>query len=214
MDPRIYAAVGFHPHDASSWTKDSLVEIRELAKDEKVVAIGEIGLDYFRDRSPRVQQRKVFEELLNLALELCLPVVIHNREALSDLLPLVTSWIEQWNKSVQLPQKSPGVMHAFSEKIVIAEKMVHLGFFLGISGAVTYGHGTDLQNLVRTISLDKLLLETDAPYLTPVPYRGKRNEPSYLPLVAEMIADQKKIPIKICAEATSNNAEHLFGWRE
>ena len=211
-DPRLFAAVGFHPHDASSWNEGSREEIRRLAQNPKVVAIGEIGLDYYRDRSPRPQQRKVFLELLDLASELAMPVVIHNREATSDMFSIISDWAEHCHNLDPSSKKTLGVMHSFSGTKDIANQAIESGFFLGISGPVTYDDAKRLHFLVSSLPLDRLLLETDAPFLTPEPYRGQRNEPSYIPLIAEKIARLKITDIKDIAKITTTNANQLFAW--
>ncbi len=180
---RIFAAVGFHPHDAASWDADAEREIRQLAAEPGVVAIGEIGLDFYRDLSPRDAQYAAFRAQLDMAVELGMPVIIHTRESMSEALEVLSPY----GKS-----GLPGVLHCWSGTVAQAEEAVDFGFYLGIGGVLTYKNAGDLLDVVRAIPLERLLLETDCPYLPPTPYRGKRNEPAYLPLIAERIAELKE----------------------
>ncbi|MBN1953661.1 MAG: TatD family hydrolase [Anaerolineae bacterium] len=194
----IYAAVGVHPHEAKRVTPAALDELRRLARHPRVVAIGEIGLDYYRDRSPRPVQRRACAEQLALAAELGMPVVIHCRDAHDDLIAILQGW------------RGTGVLHAYSGGPERLESLLGFGFLLGISGVVTFPKARPLREVVALEPLDRLLIETDCPYLTPVPYRGRRNEPAYVRYVAEAMAHTRGLPLEKVAEATTANAERLF----
>jgi len=184
--PNIYAAVGIHPHDANRVTEACYQRIMELAQScKKVVAIGEIGLDFYRDRSPRADQELVFRRFIRLARDLKLPVIIHDRDA-------------------------GGVLHCFSGDLQMANECIELGFYISIPGTVTYPNNLALHQVVKGIKTEHLLVETDCPYLSPVPFRGKRNEPAYVRLTAEKIAELKGLSLADVARITTVNCEILF----
>jgi TatD DNase family protein len=195
----IYAAVGVHPHDAATVTPAVLDELRALARHPKVVAAGEIGLDYYRDLSPRPVQRRAFADQLALAVELHLPVVVHSREAHDDVLAALQGW------------EGTGVLHSYSAGPERLEEVLGLGFSIGISGPVTFRKADQLRAVAAAVPLERLLVETDCPYLTPAPYRGKRNEPAYVRYVVEAVARARGMPAEAVARATSDNARRLFG---
>ena len=198
----VWAAVGVHPHDAKTLNEAVLAEIRELAREPKVVAIGEIGLDFYRDLSPRPVQEAAFRAQLGLAKELGLPVVIHDRDAGSDILRVIEE---------EGAPPAGGVMHCFSQDARYAHRALDLGFYIGIAGPVTFGRSQALREVVRAVPEDRLLVETDAPYLTPEPYRGrKRNEPAFVRFVAEKVAEIRGIAFEELARVTSANAVTLF----
>lgn len=199
--PFIYAAVGVHPHDADKMDDDSIAVIAELAANKKVKAIGEIGLDYYYDFSPREVQKKRFAEQIDLARQLKLPVIIHARDAHGDTM-------EIFKKSDI--QKVGGVLHSFSGSVEMAQECLRLGLYLSISGPVTFSNGKKTVEVVREVPLERLLIETDSPYLTPVPYRGKRNYPGYVRHVAEKIAEIKGITFEEVAQTTLENGKRLF----
>ncbi len=196
----VYATVGVHPHNASQLNEAVLDGLARLSEDPKVVAIGEIGLDYYRNLSPRDAQKKAFEAQLFLAERLGLPVAIHDREAHADILKILS----------RFRGKMKGVMHCFSGSREMAEQCVKFGFYISFAGPVTFPNSRKLQQIVKEIDLDKILLETDSPWLAPQNMRGKRNEPAYLPFIAEKIADLKRISIDVLAEATTKNAKEIF----
>lgn len=207
--PEIYVAVGFHPHNAKDWNHSTKQELRELAQSDKVVAIGEIGLDYYRNLSPREKQRSVFQEQLDLALEMELPVVIHNRNSIDDLMSCIESW------SARLPttlRSAPGVLHANSADLENTHKFIEAGFFIGVAGPITYKKAEVLRRITAELPLERVILETDAPYLTPNPKRGKRNEPSYLQLIAQQCATLFEVSLNTISATTSQNATELFSW--
>jgi len=197
----MWATVGVHPHSAKSVDAATIMELREMAQENLVVGIGEIGLDYYRDLSPRDRQRAVFSQQLNLAAELKLPVCLHNRESTEDLLAI-------------LKEKAPshrGVIHSFLGDRSLADQFLSLGFHLGVGGPLTYPKNGALREAVKHVPLNRILLETDCPYLTPVPYRGRRNEPMYVTYVAEEIAKLKGLHIEDVASQSTENAIRVFG---
>jgi len=197
----IYANVGLHPHEASLPVEESIfIELEALAKSPKVVAIGEIGLDYHYPDYNRQAQQDAFRQMLRVARTLDMPVVIHCRDAWDDMLHILT---EENHSAMR------GVMHCFSGDMVIAKECIRKGFKLSIPGTVTYKNSL-LPEVIRNVSLDDLLTETDAPYLAPVPYRGKRNEPAYLPLVTSAIARIREIPVTETAKGIAQNTFELF----
>ncbi|MBE3552173.1 MAG: TatD family hydrolase [Kyrpidia tusciae] len=197
----LYAAVGIHPHDASSADEAAMEKLRLLAKEDRVVAIGEIGLDYHYDHSPRDVQREVFERHIALARELNLPVIVHDREAHADTLEIL--------KRAGASEVG-GVMHCFSGSLAMAQECLHLGFYLSFGGPVTFKNARRPKEVAAQVPEERLLIETDAPYLTPEPHRGKRNEPAYVALVAEALAKIRETEPEQLALATRANARRLF----
>jgi TatD DNase family protein len=201
--PQLYAAVGIHPHDAGRVTDACYDIIRTMAlSSRKVVAIGEIGLDFFRDRSPRDRQEDVFRRFLRIAAELDKPVIIHDRDAHDRVM---TTLREETVRK--------GVLHCFSGDAAMALEASALGFYISIPGTVTYPGNQSLRDVVKAVSIDRMLVETDCPYLTPVPHRGKRNEPAYVRLAAEKLAEVKGLALEDVARITTKNAGDLFGIR-
>jgi TatD DNase family protein len=213
----VYAAVGMHPHDAKKLDGAALAELRNLASRPGVVAVGEIGLDFYRDRSPRDVQRRAFQAQLAWAARLGKPVIIHDRDAHDEILAILTDWAEGLRNSPLTGNGNPsaarlGVLHTFSGDLAMAEKAIALGFYISISGPVTYKNARQLPGIVQALPLDRLLVETDCPFLAPHPYRGKRNEPAHVRLVAERIAEIKGTSFDEVAQATTANAQRLFGF--
>ncbi|HAE60358.1 MAG TPA: hydrolase TatD [Anaerolineae bacterium] len=219
-DPMLYAAVGFHPTDALQWREDSLSWLEALCKNEKVIAIGETGLDYYWDSAPRDVQQRALVEQLNLAARVNLPVVIHLREAgdaeagdcATDLLKILGQWVTRLRVKANPLAERPGVLHSFSGNRQIAEKALDLGFYIGITGPVTYKNAEAKRQVVAALPLLKILIETDAPFLAPVPRRGKRNEPAFVGHIADKIGEIQKIDPQEVARITSANAARLFCW--
>jgi TatD DNase family protein len=207
----VYAAVGVHPHDAKTLDAAALVKLKALAQATKNVAIGEIGLDYYRDLSPRDIQRRAFEAQLELAGELGLPVIVHDRDAHDDVLAILSQWSSSPRARRSTLDGRMGVLHSFSGDGTLAERALALGFYIGISGPVTYRNADRLREVVRAVPLERLLVETDAPYLTPHPHRGKRNEPANVRQVAQAVADIKGLTLGQTANQTRTNAVVLFG---
>ena len=197
---RLYATVGIHPHNAIQLDQNVLNKLRELSGNPKVVAIGEIGLDYYRNLSPMEAQKKAFEAQLLLAKELALPVVIHDRDAHSDILKIIS----------RFKGKIRGIMHCFSGSKEMAEQCIKLGFLVSFAGNVTYPNAHKLHETAKWIDLNRILLETDSPWLAPQDVRGKRNEPSFLPFIAKKIAELKGISTDELAEATTTNAKEIY----
>jgi len=216
----IYAAVGFHPNHANNWTSDTIDELKGiLGSSNKVVAVGEIGLDYYRDYSPKPLQQIIFEQQLDLAAQYGLPVIIHSRNvsddnqgAIIDILSILKNWIIDLRGADLVLADNPGILHSFSGKLESAEIAVDMGLFLGFSGPVTYKNASDLRTVVGSTPIENQLIETDAPYLTPHPYRGKRNEPAYVTLVAEKLAEIHAVTVQKVAEISTNNAQKIFRW--
>jgi TatD DNase family protein len=198
---RIWATVGAHPHGAKDVDASTLEEFERLARRDVVVAIGEIGLDYYRDLSPRDVQRRAFAEQLDLACRLGLPICLHNRDSTDDLLAVLRD----------TGAEHRGVVHSFLGDADLAREFVGLGLHLGIGGPVTFPKNGALREAVKDAPVERLLIETDCPYLTPVPYRGRRNEPSYVRYVADEIAQLKGISIEKASRWTTENAVRLFG---
>ena len=209
--PQIYAAVGVHPHDAKTLTGEVLKELGALASHTKVVAIGEIGLDFYRDLSPRDKQRQAFKQQLALASEAGKPVIIHDREAHKVVMAILRRWAcPERGRRVEGGHESVGVLHCFSGDLAMAQESIELGFYISIAGPVTFQNARRLRELVRQLPLEKLLIETDCPYLTPHPHRGKRNEPAHVRLVAQEVARIKGLSLADVARTTSDNAQSLF----
>ena len=211
---RIFAAVGIHPNYGLPWTADLLPALRKQSQNPGVVAIGEIGLDYYRQHTPFEQQRMMFRDQLDLAAEVELPVILHNRDATGDLMRILSDWHTSLVNTDHPLADRPGVLHSYSADLETALAGISLGFYIGIGGVVTFNNAVDLKAIVRNLPLTHLLLETDAPFLTPHPHRGKRNEPAYIPLIAEEIARLHNISPKEVAEITFANAQRLFNWEK
>jgi TatD DNase family protein len=209
----LYAAVGFHPHDAIKWNSESKKQLKELVNNSKVIAIGEIGLDYYRENSPMEIQKFVFQSQLELAAESNLPLIIHNRNAFEDVWSILRKLKAQF-PDAEFPSslKSPGIFHAFNESLDIASRIISENFYLGIGGPATYRNALGLQKVIQSFSLDHFVLETDSPFLTPHPHRGERNEPSYIPLIAQKIADIKNCSLHEVASQTTANVDRIFNW--
>lgn len=206
--PQVYAAVGFHPHDAEKMAAGDLERLRALAAHQKVVAIGEIGLDYYRDHSPRPTQRRVLEQHLELAADLALPVVVHSREAAQDTRDILSRWARQ--AAGRYGGRSLGMLHCFSGDLAAALGYVERGFLISLAGPVTYPNARKTHQVATDVPLDRLLVETDAPYLPPQGLRGQRNEPANVAAVVAQIARLRGQPGEAVAEATARNAVALF----
>lgn len=197
----VYAAVGFHPENALEYNKDSVADLEKLAQENKVVAIGEIGLDYYYEKETKEKQKEIFIEQIELANRLNLPVVIHTREAMGDTLEILKK---------HTPTK-PSLMHCYGGSIESARELMKLGFSFSFGGLVTFKNAQNVVEVVKQLPIEKILLETDCPYMTPVPYRGQLNEPSYLIYTADMISKIKELSLEKVSEVTTQNARRLFG---
>jgi len=196
----IYAAIGIHPHSAENVTDETWSKLLILAKEPKVLAWGEIGLDYYHDFSPRPVQKDVFIQQINLANEVGLPIVIHNRDAHQDVLEIVKAH----------PPKYGGVFHCYSGSWEMAKILLNLGFFLSFAGPVTFKNARHTVEVAIKAPMDRILVETDSPYLTPEPRRGKRNEPTYVREIVQKLADIRKLSFEDVARQTMCNAETIF----
>jgi TatD DNase family protein len=202
--PELYAAVGVHPNDAAGFDKAALTQLRELAGHPKVVAIGEIGLDYYWDKAPRPVQRRVLEQQLALAKDIGKPVIIHQRDSAADTMAVLRQWGADGSRPMD--DGHPGlVLHSFSGDQAMADEALDLGFYIGISGPVTFKNARDLPGIVASLPPERLLVETDAPFLSPHPFRGKRNEPARVQLVAEKVAVLQNLDFaEMCRQLTEN----------
>ena len=197
----LYATVGMHPHDAKHVGEEELRQLKELVAHPKVIAVGETGLDYYYNHSPREVQREVFTQFIHLAGEKQLPLVVHERDGAQEAAELLR---EEGNGKVQ------GVIHCFTGDYDAARAYLDLGFYLSFTGIITFKNAGALREVVRIVPLDKMFVETDSPYLTPVPHRGKRNEPAYVRFVAASIASLKGLSIEEVARVTTHNVRTLF----
>ncbi len=203
--PEVYGSVGFHPHDAAELTEDLEQKIRKLALEEKkLIAIGETGLDYHYMYSSAEVQQQVFSKQLQLAVELNLPVIMHSREAEKDTLNILQ----------EIPVPPLGVAHSFTSSFEMAKTLIEMGWYIGINGIVTFKNAEDLREVVSWLPLDRLLLETDSPFLAPIPFRGKPNKPAHIPTIATFIAELRGISLEQLSEQTSANAQRLFNFSD
>ena len=234
--PNIYAAVGFHPTDLDKWDESSIENLRKLIlphpnpspagrgtqSEGKIVAIGEIGLDYYwvKEADKQAIQREVLKQQLKLAQAVNKPVIIHMREendawfgqASTDLLYILSEWHQELVAHNHALKDKPGVLHSFNGNLETAQKAIALNFYIGVTGPVTYKNAEEKRNIIKQLPLTHLLIETDAPFLTPVPHRGKRNEPAFVAHIADKIAEIHTTTREQIAQITSANANRLFGW--
>jgi TatD DNase family protein len=199
--PFIYAGVGIHPHDAASMDEKVYQELEELAQHPRVVAIGEMGLDYYRDLSPRDIQAEVFRRQISLAKKVKKPIIIHDRDAHGDIIQIMKE---------EKVQEVGGVLHCFSGSWEMAKECLKLNFYISIAGPVTFSNAGKLKEIAAQVPLERLLIETDSPYLTPTPHRGKRNESAYVKHVAEEVAKLRGIAYEELVQATLDNGKRLF----
>ncbi|RPJ27297.1 MAG: TatD family deoxyribonuclease [Chloroflexi bacterium] len=219
--PGLYAAVGFHPTDLENFSEEILDGVKELAKHPRVVAIGEIGIDYYwvKEEGKRLFQHEALKKQLAIAEAVGKPVVIHMREeqdawfgqASRDLLDILNEWHGALSAENHLAKK-PGVLHSYNGNLETAQKAMDLNFYIGITGPVTYKNAEEKRRIIGQLPLERLLIETDAPFLAPVPQRGKRNEPAFVAYIADKIAEIHKTTREQVAKITTANADHLFGW--
>jgi TatD DNase family protein len=199
--PMLWAAVGVHPQDARTWNQDALKALEDLLKEPKVVAVGEIGLDYHYLDSSKEDQQRAFREQIQLANEYHKPVIIHNREAHQDTYSLLNQ---------ERIGPAGGVMHCFSGSRETSAQFLKMGLYLSFTGVITFTNAEKLRNVAAEIPLDRLLVETDCPYMSPYPFRGRRNEPFRVALVGEKLAEIKQLPVEEVMQATTANARTLF----
>lgn len=198
--PFAYAAVGVHPHDADTWDDTVRLGLKTLTAEKNVVAIGEIGLDYHYDFSPREKQKQVFEEQMRLAQTQKMPVVIHSREATADTLEILQRYPDV-----------TGVMHCFSGSAETAKTLLDMGYYIAFGGAITFKNAKKNIDAAKIVPMARLLIETDCPYMTPAPFRGKRNQPAFVRFVAEKMSEIKQTDLNTIARVTFENAEKCFG---
>ncbi|NWG03911.1 MAG: TatD family hydrolase [Syntrophaceae bacterium] len=199
--PSVYAILGVHPHNVKEIDGQTYPVLRELCKHEKVKAFGEIGLDFFRNLSPRDIQLKRFREQIGLAKELSLPIVVHDRGAHQETLETLKS---------EKAEECGGIIHCFSGDYEMAKVCIEMGFYISVPGSITFKNAENLREVVKKIPLESLLVETDAPFLTPEPFRGKRNEPSYVRYTAQKVAEMKKVSFEKVAKVTTENALRIY----
>jgi TatD DNase family protein len=199
----VYAAVGVHPNDGADFDAAMLQEIRWLAQHPKVVAIGEIGLDYYWQKVEHDTQARAFRAQLELAAEIDKPVIVHSREAAPDVVTILEDFTPR-------TARLTGTLHSYFDDLAIARRVFALGFYIGVTGPITFKKSDREREIIRQVPLDRVLLETDAPFLTPVPHRGERNEPAYVSYVAETIARVRGLPIEEIARQSTHNAKQLF----
>ncbi len=197
----IFAAVGVHPHDTKEWDDSLLTILSELAKNEKVIAIGEIGLDYYYDFSPKDIQKQAFEAQINLAVELNKPIIVHNRESNLDIMNMIEKYRDK-NVRAQF--------HCFAGSISDAKELTEQGHFISFTGNITHAKADNIRKVMSSVDLKNLLLETDSPFMTPTPHRGKRNEPAFIPIIADKIAEAHQTSIEEVAKITTQNAIEFF----
>jgi len=220
--PHIYAAVGFHPTDLDKFSEKAFDEIKILATHPRVVAVGEIGIDYYwvKEREARAFQIEILKRQLAFAESINKPVIIHMREeedawfgqASVDLLAILTEWQKNLQAQDHILTEKPGVLHSFNGNLETAQRALALNFYIGVTGPVTYKNAEEKRQIIRQLPLERLLIETDAPFLTPVPHRGKRNEPAFVVYIADKIAEIHMTTREQVAEITTTNAARLFGW--
>ena len=220
--PGIYAAVGFHPTDLDKFSEQAFEEIKRLVTHEKVVAVGEVGIDYYwiKEREERAFQVQILQRQLDFAASANKPVIIHMREeedawfgqASIDLLQTLQEWHKVLITENHPLAEKPGVLHSFNGNLDTAEKAISHNFYIGVTGPVTYKNAEEKRQIIRRLPLERLLIETDSPFLTPVPHRGQRNEPAFVAYIADKIAEIHMTTREQVAEITATNAARLFGW--
>jgi TatD DNase family protein len=213
LEPELCAAVGVHPNDALTWDSSSLSDLRQLAVQPRVAAIGEIGLDYYRDQAPPALQVEILRVQLDLARELEKPVVLHSRASLPELWAYVRAWWLELKSSASPLAKRPGVFHSYEGSLETALEIAACGFFIGVSGPVTFLNARERQHLVASLPVESLLMETDSPFLAPHPKRGRPNEPANVVLIAEKTASLHAMTLDRLLALTNLNSDEIFGWR-
>jgi TatD DNase family protein len=220
--PSVYAAVGFHPTELDKFSEEAFEEVKILASHAKVVAIGEIGIDYYwvKEEKQRTFQHEALRKQLAFAASIHKPVIVHMREqddawfgqASLDLLRILSEWQRELREQKHPLAEKPGVLHSYNGNLETAQKAMELNFYIGVTGPVTYKNAEEKRNIITQLPITRLLIETDAPFLTPVPHRGKRNEPAFVAYIADKIAEIHRITREQVAEITARNAAYLFGW--
>ena len=203
----LFWAAGLHPYFADQASQENLRRLKDLSQHPLFLAIGEVGLDYFKCEIPRETQKKTLHQTISLALEVKKPLIIHCRNAYEDLIPLLKTYFQTSGEENPL---SPGVVHCFSGSIEEAQEIVEMGFFIGVDGPLTYPNAQPLRSVIKSIPIERIVLETDSPYLPPQPYRGQRNEPQYLPLIGEKLAECKGLALSEMQKTLLQTSEKLF----
>jgi len=207
----LYAAIGIHPNSKNNFNEKSIEQLKSLAKSDHVVAIGEIGLDYYQLENTPDYQKAIFQSQLDVSSELNLPVCIHNRNASEDVIEIVKKW--QVSHREENNQNFPtGVFHSFAGSFEVANEIINLGFYLGITGPITYSKNHEFRSIIKMIPFDRILIETDSPYLTPHPFRGQRNQPVYVKYIAQALSDIYQMDLESIEIFTSKNANDIFHW--
>lgn len=204
---RVHAAIGIHPNSCSDFSASQLDQLRALSREQNVVAIGEVGLDYYWDRRPKPAQQIALEAQLELAAEAGLPVILHNREATADLMATLEAWAPS---APSLLRNRLGVLHSFSASADVAKRAIELGFYIGFTGPITYKKAEELRSVAAIVPCDRILIETDGPFLAPHPRRGKRNEPAFLSHINDKLAELRGVSAEAMAKQTTANARRLF----
>ena len=205
--PEVLATAGFHPHEASKVKEKEIAKLAEMARHSRVVALGEMGLDFYRNRSPREAQLRVLEWQLELAVKLDLPAVIHCRQAEKEMLPLLRDWTSRHKEE---NRKARGVIHCFNGETDTVKQYLDMGFYLSLGAYIGYPSSRPMYNAIRSIPLDRLVVETDCPFLSPQSYRGQRNEPAYVLLTVQSLAEVRGVSPERVARETTQNAYRLF----
>ena len=205
--PEVFATVGFHPHEANRVKAEDIANLAKIAAHPRVIAIGEVGLDFYRNFSPREAQLRVLKWQLELAVKLDLPVIIHCRQAEEDILPLLYDWASCHKEQ---NGQSRGVIHCFSGDIDTAQQYLDMGFFIALGAYITYPSSRHMLNVISSIPQDRLVVETDSPFLPPQSHRGQRNEPAYLPFTVALLAEIRQVSSETVARETTQNARRLF----
>jgi TatD DNase family protein len=221
-NPMVYAAAGFHPTDLEEFSEKTFEEVKDLANHPKVVAVGEIGIDYYwvKEKDKRLFQHEVLKKQLAFAKSVNKPVIIHMREeadawfgqASVDLLAILSDWHQALRAENHPLAQKPGVLHSYNGNLQTAQTALDLNFYIGVTGPVTYKNAEEKRQIIRQLPLERILIETDAPFLAPVPHRGKRNEPAFVAYIADKIAEIHKTTREQIANITAENADYLFGW--
>ncbi|MDH4070448.1 MAG: TatD family hydrolase [Ignavibacteria bacterium] len=210
----VYACVGVHPHEAAKATENDLRELEELSRHPRVVAIGEIGLDYYYDFAPQDVQQRVYADQIAIAQRCNLPIVVHTRDSIGDTIRITEECIRKdsgWRRRDAQRPAPRGVFHCFSGDLAAAKKVIMMRFYVSFPGIITFKKSELAQTVAAGVAMEDLLLETDSPYLAPVPHRGTRNEPAHIPLIARKLADIRSLPVEDVARTTSYNVYDLFG---
>lgn len=211
--PEVFAAIGVHPNDSETWDEETINQLENLSNHPKVVAIGEIGLDFYRNPGNQEIQTCILQQQLDLARKVKKPVILHSRHAIEQLWEIMQDWHNQLLHSGSELSQNPGVFHAFEGDAPTAQAVGKRGFFVGIGGPVTYKNPPERQKVIMEIPVEFIVSETDAPFLPPVPHRGERNEPAFIPLIVAKTAELRRMSLDFVANTLNQNAEKLLKWR-